>query len=67
MNENVLSLKQWRVVKDKTQEEVAEHIGVHINTFRRWEKNYKLIPLGYMLKIAEYLDVRLNNFDFFCN
>ena len=34
-----LSLKQHRLVKGKTQEEMANLLGVHVQTYRKLEEN----------------------------
>lgn len=32
-----LTIKQWRVVNNLTQLEVAEQLGIHLNTYRNKE------------------------------
>ena len=34
-----LSLKQIRLVREKTQDEMAEKLGVHVQTYRKLEEN----------------------------
>ena len=52
-----LSFKQWRLVKELTQEDMAQKIGVHVNTYRAWEKNPEEITLKNARKIAGALEV----------
>jgi DNA-binding XRE family transcriptional regulator len=33
-----LTVRQWRVMNDLTQEVMAEKLGIHINTYRNKEK-----------------------------
>ncbi len=39
-----------------TQEELAEKIGVHINTLVRWEKNYRYPTADKLKALADALD-----------
>ena len=33
-----LTLREWRRLKEVTQEQMAEVCGIHINTYRNWEE-----------------------------
>jgi DNA-binding XRE family transcriptional regulator len=61
MSEKALTLKQWRMIKDLTQQEIADKIGVHVNTYAAWEQNPERIELQYCKKIAEALGEDLNS------
>lgn len=49
---NRLNVKQWRLAKGKTIAEMAAAIGVHPNTFRKWENDPEIIPIYAARKIA---------------
>jgi len=60
-----LSLKQHRLIKEKTQEEMANLLGVHVQTYRKLEENPEDISIKQAKKIAEYLGVPYNDIYFF--
>jgi DNA-binding XRE family transcriptional regulator len=42
----VISPKQARVLCDLTQQEVANQLGVHRQTYMNWERNADEMPVG---------------------
>lgn len=40
------TLKQARLLADLTQKEVAEILGVHIQTYMKWERNPEEMSIG---------------------
>lgn len=49
---------QWvRDCKNITQKEVAEHLGIKQQQYARYEKGTNIMPIIYLKKICEYLDV----------
>lgn len=61
-----LTLKQRRLINDFTQEEMANKIGVHINTYRNWEEEPSKISIEKAKKIASALNISINEI-FFIN
>lgn len=61
-----LTLKQYRLIRDLTQEQMAEIIGVHINTYRNWEESPGKISIDKAKKIAQALSISVNEV-FFIN
>lgn len=59
-----LSLKQWRRVREITQEEMAASCGVHVNTYRAWEENPGKISIDAAKLIARALDVSIDEIFF---
>ena len=59
-----LSLDAWRRARDISQREMSERLGVHINTYQKWETAPEKIGIGYALKIAEILDVDIDDISF---
>lgn len=52
-----LSLRQARRLKEKTQDEMAKLLKVHVMTYRKIEENPDLATIEQAKKIAEYLGV----------
>lgn len=59
-----LSLKQWRVVKGYSQEKMSELMDIHINTYRAWEEKPSSIKLGNAMKLAQVLDISIDDISF---
>ena len=43
-----LSLKQIRLVREKTQDEMAEKLGVHVQTYRKLEENPDEVTMNFL-------------------
>ena len=52
-----LSLRQARRLKEKTQDEMAKLLKVHVMTYRKIEENSDLATIEQAKKISEYLGV----------
>ena len=50
-------LKGIRVELGYTQEEIAEKIGVHRETFRKYENEPSILEVGQLLKILEVYNI----------
>lgn len=50
-----LTLKQWRLAKEISQEEMAAKCKVHRNTYAAWEENPDNISVGNAKIIANAL------------
>jgi len=48
-----LSLKQARLLADLTQKEVAQKLGVHRQTYMKWERNADEMPVGKAKQFAK--------------
>lgn len=59
-----LSLKQIRLVREKTQDEMAEKLGVHVQTYRKLEENPDEVTIKQAKIISEFLGVSYD--DIFC-
>jgi len=55
-------LKKARLFRGLKQEDIAEKIGVHVNTYQKWERNPKKIPIGAASAISELLEMPLSIF-----
>jgi putative transcriptional regulator len=56
-----LSLDAWRRARGLSQAEVANGIGVHVNTYIRWEKNPGEIRYDKAIALADLLKIRLDD------
>lgn len=50
-----LTMKQWRLAKELSQEEMAAKCGVHRNTYASWEENPNNVSVGNAKIIAKAL------------
>ena len=54
------SLKELRARKKKTQKQVAQELGVSVQTYCEWEKSVANVAVGKVQAIANYYGVRLS-------
>lgn len=59
-----LTLAQWRRAKNITQEEMAKACGVHINTYRNWERSPTEIKIGNLEILVKQLGIEVSDIDF---
>ena len=50
-----LNLRQARRLKDKTQDEMAELLKMHVQSYRKLEENPGLVTIEQAKKIADFL------------
>ena len=55
------TLREWRRMKEITQEQLAEVCHVHVNTYRAWEENPADIKLSAAVKIVQYMGITLDD------
>lgn len=56
-----LTLEEWRRAKKISQEQMADLIGVHVNTYRSWEENPGDMRLSKAALIAEKLELSIDD------
>ena len=61
---NQLNLRQARRIRDKTQDEMAALLNVHVQTYRKIEENPDLATVEQAKKIAQYLNLPYNEIFF---
>lgn len=54
---NNFSLKQARLYRGKTQKDMANLLGVHIETYRKLEVNQDNVSIEQVRIICEFLDM----------
>lgn len=59
-----LTLRQWRGAKELTQKEMSEKLGVHINTYQKWEEKPENVKIKDAKSISEVFGVPIDDIDF---
>lgn len=62
-----ITMKQARVGADMTQKDVADRLGVHVQTYMRMEKNPEDVTIGQGKKFSEIVGVRFEDIFFIGN
>lgn len=52
----VISPKQARVLSDLSQKQIAEKLGVHRQTYMKWERNPDEMPVGKAKEFSEIVE-----------
>lgn len=50
-------LKQFRKQKYRTQSGFAEIMGVHVNSYMRYENNKSELPVTYTKRLGDYFEI----------
>ena len=58
------TVKQARLLANKTQEDMADILGIHVQTYRKLEHNPTEITIGQAKIIAEITGVSVNHIFF---
>mgnify|MGYP003315178887 CR=1 FL=1 len=53
----LLTLRQARKAREKTQKEVADYIGVDRTTYIKLEENPEKMTIAQAKKVSEFLDI----------
>lgn len=56
-----LTLKEWRRVKEMSQDDAAAICGVHANTYRAWENNPGEMRLSAVCALADALGISISD------
>ena len=59
-----LTMKQWRLAKGISQEQMASECGVHRNTYASWEENPEDVSVKNAKIIAKALGESVNSIFF---
>lgn len=59
-----LSIRQIRLAKEISQQEMASKLGVHVNTYASWEKEPLTISIGNAFKIASIFNMPIDDIFF---
>lgn len=53
------SIKELRVRYNKTQKQVADDLGISVQTYCAWEKNISNVAVSKVQALANYFGVRI--------
>ena len=65
--EMVLTMQQARALSGKTMREMACEMGVHENTYRRYEKNPETMTIKQARKFCDLLALKMSDVSFGVN
>ena len=52
-----LTVREWRKIKEISQQSAADALGIHVNTYMKWEKKPEMIPIKYGYQLAALFGV----------
>lgn len=55
-----MKLKELRLERNITQDEVAKYLHVRQNTYSQYENGKRQTPMEVLIKLAEYYDVSMD-------
>ena len=53
-------IKDLREDNDKTQQQIADHLGTSQTMYARYERGANEMPLRHLIRLAEYYNVDMN-------
>ncbi len=59
------SVSQARRLREKSQQNMADYLHIHVQTYRKIEKNPELATIKQAKMISEYLNMPYDNINFF--
>lgn len=62
--EMVLTMKQARHLAGKTQQEIADMMGIHVNTYRDYEKNPDKMTVRQTRDFCAAVNVKMSDISF---
>lgn len=62
----VLTLREWRRLKEFSQQQVADLCGVHVNTYSSWEEHPEKLTIEKARLAANAIGVPFSQIDFSC-
>lgn len=54
------TFREWRRLKEMSQQELADRVGVHVNTVVNWEEHPETMTIKRALDVVEALGVTLD-------
>lgn len=54
-------VKNQRIIKGKSQKELASHLGIRRQSVSRWENNLAFPSLEHLYDLAEFLEVSMED------
>lgn len=59
------TLRQWRRDREMTQAELAQMVGIHENTYKKYEHCPGEVRIKTLIAICEALEISINDIKFF--
>ena len=59
-----LTVREWRRLKEISQDTMANQLKVHVNTYQKWEREPGQIPFQKAVEISRILGVPFNDITF---
>jgi len=59
-----MTLREWRRVKEISQQSMADMLAIHVGTYQHWEADPGRIPFGKAVEIARIFGVDLDDIRF---
>lgn len=56
-----LTLRMWRRLRNMTQQEVADALGVTVQMYRRYESRVDSAKFGTVKRICEILEIKVED------
>ncbi|MBR6766807.1 MAG: helix-turn-helix transcriptional regulator [Clostridia bacterium] len=53
-------IKRQREISEKTQEEIADYLGISQTVYSRYERCLRTIPVDHLIKLADYYNVSID-------
>lgn len=58
------SIKELRQIRKWTQQDAADHLGISVRTYSRWERNPAKLEVSKAVLLADLYGVRLSEIEF---
>lgn len=58
------TLREWRRLKEMSQKELADKVGVHVNTIIKWEEHPERMSVKHAYAASEALGVPFDDISF---
>lgn len=55
------TLRELRARKNKTQNQVAQDLGISVQTYNAWERDISNVAVSKVLKVADYFGVSIGD------
>jgi DNA-binding XRE family transcriptional regulator len=59
-----LTIREWRRLREISQETMAQKLKIHVNTYQNWEKEPGKINWEKAVEIANILNISLDDISF---
>lgn len=55
------TLRELRARKNKTQNQVAQDLGISVQTYNAWERDISNVAVSKVIKVADYFGVNIGD------